>query len=82
MVAAGYVDHDYDDNRDGPSQGNTYYGNARNFFGSAKRSRRRCKQNSPLQAITTTKPTAKHSTTRPSSSHDPTPHQTSTIGYQ
>jgi hypothetical protein len=26
MVAAGYINNDHDDNRDGPRQGNTYYG--------------------------------------------------------
>jgi hypothetical protein len=28
MVAAGYINNDHDDNRDGPRQGNTYYGSS------------------------------------------------------
>jgi hypothetical protein len=28
MVAAGYINNDYDDNHDGPRQGNTYYGSS------------------------------------------------------
>jgi hypothetical protein len=28
MVAAGYINNDHEDNRDGPRQGNTYYGSS------------------------------------------------------
>jgi hypothetical protein len=33
MVAAGYINNDHDDKRDGPRQGNTYYGSSSRGIG-------------------------------------------------
>jgi hypothetical protein len=53
MVAAGYVNNDHDDNRDGPRQGNNYYGSSSRSGGYNSRPKmewhRRCDQ-PPLSA--------------------------------
>jgi hypothetical protein len=53
MVAAGYVNNDRDDNHDGPSQGNNYYGSSSRSAGRDSRPKtewHRCRDQPPLLA--------------------------------
>jgi hypothetical protein len=53
MVAAGYVNNDHDDNRDGPRRGNNYYGSSSRSAGRDSRQRtewRRRRDQPPLSA--------------------------------